>query len=51
MPPWMADSSCRPYKHDISLTDAQIETVSSWVDAGAPEGIQTTRPAAGPVSR
>ena len=38
MPPYLAADGCRKYKHDSSLTDQQIETVTRWVDAGAPEG-------------
>lgn len=37
MPPWSASPSV-DYRWDISLTDAQIETIVAWVDAGAPEG-------------
>ncbi len=40
MPPWHIDKTVgiQNYKNDISLSDAQIETIASWVDAGAPEG-------------
>lgn len=40
MPPWHIDRSVgvQHFKNDLSLSDAQIETVVRWVDAGAPEG-------------
>ena len=40
MPPWHLDTTVgiQHYKNDISLTDAEIDTVVQWVDAGAPEG-------------
>ncbi|MEE2752208.1 MAG: monooxygenase [Myxococcota bacterium] len=44
MPPWMADSSCNDYQYDLSLTDAQIDTIADWVEAGAPEGEPSAAP-------
>ena len=40
MPPWHLDRTIgiQEYKNDISLSDAEIETIVQWVDAGAPEG-------------
>jgi hypothetical protein len=40
MPPWHIDPSVgvHEFKNDMSLTDAQIDTIVRWVDAGAPEG-------------
>jgi len=40
MPPWHIDPSVgvHDFKNDMSLTDAQIDTIVRWVDAGAPEG-------------
>ena len=40
MPPWHLDPTVgiQAYKNDISLSDSEIESVVSWVDAGAPEG-------------
>src|ERR1700693_2704058 len=40
MPPWHLDKTVgiRHYKNDRSLTDAEIATVSRWVDNGAPQG-------------
>ncbi len=40
MPPWHIDQNVgiRKFKNDRSLTDAQIDTIVRWVDAGAPLG-------------
>lgn len=38
MPPWLAGKQCTDYKHDYSLSDAQIAKVEQWVDDGTPEG-------------
>ena len=39
MPPWGADPrESLPMRNDISLSDAQIQTIAAWVDAGAPRG-------------
>ena len=40
MPPWHLDLTVgiQAYKNDISLSDSEIERITSWVDAGAPEG-------------
>ena len=40
MPPWHIDRNVgiRHFKNDRSLTDAQIDTIVRWVDAGAPMG-------------
>jgi mono/diheme cytochrome c family protein len=40
MPPWHLDKTVgiQEYKNDRSLSDAEIETIVSWVEAGAPEG-------------
>ena len=39
MPPWGADpKESLPMRNDISLSDAQIQTIAAWVDAGAPRG-------------
>ena len=47
MPPWFIDRNIgiQRYKNDWSLTDAQIETIVKWVDAGAPEGNAADMPA------
>lgn len=38
MPPWLAGKGCNEYEHDRSLTDDEINTITSWVDQGAPAG-------------
>jgi len=40
MPPWHVDKNIgvRAFKNDRSLSDEQINTIVSWVDAGTPEG-------------
>src|SRR6185312_6835157 len=40
MPPWHIDKTVgiQKFKNDRSLSDAQIEKIVKWVDAGAPKG-------------
>ena len=40
MPPWHLDRTVgiQKFKNDISLSDAQIDTVVRWIDGGAPRG-------------
>ncbi|HEX5226104.1 MAG TPA: cytochrome c, partial [Bryobacteraceae bacterium] len=38
MPPWFADNNVQHYANDTTLSAADIETIKTWVDAGAPEG-------------
>jgi len=40
MPPWHIDRNVgiTKFKDDPSLTDAEVATISAWVDHGAPEG-------------
>ena len=38
MPPWTADPHYGKFANDLSLSSAQVETISNWVDAGAKEG-------------
>jgi len=38
MPPWHADPKYGHFRNDISLSDADKETIFKWVAAGAPEG-------------
>ncbi|MCA9710764.1 MAG: monooxygenase [Myxococcales bacterium] len=38
MPPWHADSDCREYVGDPSLSPEEIALVRAWVDEGAVEG-------------
>jgi hypothetical protein len=48
MPPWHIDKSVgiQQFQNDRSLTDAQIETISKWVDSGSPLGNPKDLPAA-----
>jgi len=38
MPPWFEDGKTEKFENNRSLTQAQIDTIAAWVDAGAPEG-------------
>lgn len=38
MPPWHANPAYGHFKNDISLSQQDIDTIVSWVDAGAPLG-------------
>ena len=38
MPPWFADPKYGHFANDPSLTADEIETITSWADAGAPAG-------------
>jgi hypothetical protein len=40
MPPWHVDKNLgiQEFKNDISLSDDEINTIVSWIDAGAPLG-------------
>ncbi len=38
MPPWYADTKIDHFKNDRHLSAQEIATITSWVDAGAPEG-------------
>jgi len=38
MPPWFADPQFSHFVNDRSLRPADIETITRWVDGGAPEG-------------
>ncbi|PYR46875.1 MAG: hypothetical protein DMF89_20660 [Acidobacteria bacterium] len=46
MPPWDIDKTVgiQEFKNDISLSDAQIQTIVSWVDSGAPLGSRADLP-------
>ncbi|MGE0815934.1 MAG: cytochrome c [Vicinamibacterales bacterium] len=46
MPPWGANPALSlPMRNDVSLTDAEIATLSAWADAGAPRGNDAEAPA------
>lgn len=38
MPPWFADPHFGQWSNDRSLSKAEIDTITRWVDSGAPEG-------------
>ena len=44
MPPWFADPRYGHFNNDRSLTQAEIDTIASWVDGGAPEGNPSDAP-------
>ena len=46
MPPWFADPKYGHFANDRSMSPKEIETISAWVDSGAPEGNSKDRPAA-----
>jgi hypothetical protein len=48
MPPWHVDRNVgiTKFKDDPSLTDAEIATISTWADAGAPQGNPADAPPA-----
>jgi len=47
MPPWYIDKTVgiQKFKNDRSLTDAEIDTITHWVDAGTPMGDPKDLPA------
>ncbi len=47
MPPWQIDRTVgiQKFKNDRSLTDDQVELITRWVDAGAPQGDPKDMPA------
>ena len=45
MPPWFEDGHTEKFENNRSLSQAQIDTIAAWVDAGAPKGDPlSTRP-------
>jgi hypothetical protein len=45
MPPWFEDGHTEKFANNRSLTQAQIDTIAAWVDAGAPKGDPKDLPA------
>ena len=37
MPPWMLSDDCHPMHQPRKLSEAQIETIAAWAEAGAPD--------------
>jgi mono/diheme cytochrome c family protein len=46
MPPWGADAAYGAFKNDPRLTQAEIDAIVAWVDAGAPKGDDADLPPA-----
>jgi hypothetical protein len=44
MPPWGADPTVGKFQNDPSLSAKELETITAWVDAGAPEGNKADMP-------
>ncbi|MCS7073167.1 MAG: cytochrome c, partial [Bacteroidia bacterium] len=38
MPPWPPDPTYRRYAHEKFLSDAEINTIVSWINGGTPQG-------------
>src|SRR5579863_6240953 len=46
MPPWNAEGPRGKFRNDPSLTQPEIDKLTNWIDAGAPEGsVQDAPPA------
>ena len=45
MPPWKAAEGCGDFRDARKLSDAEIQTIARWADAGAPEGNRADLPA------
>src|SRR5450755_3095516 len=45
MPPWFADPKYGHFLNDPRLSEADVHTITAWVDAGAPEGDAKDKPA------
>jgi hypothetical protein len=52
MPPWHINQAVgvRKFQNDMSLSEAQIQTVVAWVDQGAPQGNPADLPPLKPVT-
>jgi hypothetical protein len=44
MPPWFADPGYGHFSNDARLSPAEIETIKTWVESGAPEGNRADLP-------
>ena len=44
MPPWFASEPTGVFENERGLTDDEIATIVSWVEAGAPAGDMARRP-------
>ncbi len=52
MPPWHINRSVgvQKFKNDMSLTDAQVDTIVAWVDQGAQQGDPKDLPSLKPIT-
>lgn len=46
MPPWNADGPRGKFRNDPSLSQAEIDKLTAWIDSGAPEGSAKDAPPA-----
>ncbi len=44
MPPWSADPKVGHFRNDMSLSDAEIDTILQWIDQGTPRGNPSDMP-------
>ncbi len=44
MPPWKATDGCGEFSDTRRLSEAEIDTIAKWVDAGAPQGSPSDLP-------
>lgn len=51
MPPWPADASYSHFANEMVLTDSELKTINSWIDAGMPIGDSTIRFTAADVKK
>jgi mono/diheme cytochrome c family protein len=49
MPPWLADPAYGDFSNDPRLSSRDVETITRWIDAGAPEGSRADLPALPPL--
>ncbi len=45
MPPWHADPHVQEFKNDRRMTQAEVDTITAWVDGGSQEGDPKDLPA------
>jgi hypothetical protein len=50
MPPWGAVRGFGEFRNDRSLTQEQLELITSWFDGGVPEGDEKDKMAKTPAS-
>jgi len=51
MPPWPADASYSHFANELVLTDTELETINTWIDAGMPVGDSSIRYTAADVKK